>query len=60
MTNDWISTTSNAITETGFDTGMVKDIKEGSVLIFPSTLYHYVSSVKIPGRITIAINLTSR
>jgi hypothetical protein len=60
MTNDWISTSSNCISETSFDTSMVKDIKEGSVLIFPSTLYHYVSSVKIPGRITIAINLTSR
>jgi predicted 2-oxoglutarate/Fe(II)-dependent dioxygenase YbiX len=59
MTNDWISTTSNFISETQFDTRTVKDIKEGSVLIFPSSLYHYVNSVKIPGRITIAINLNS-
>ena len=58
-TNDWISTTSDIITETTFDTGKVKDIKEGSVLIFPSSLYHYVRSVKIPGRITIAINIIS-
>ena len=60
LTNDWISTSSEGIDFTQFDTCHIKDIKEGSVLIFPSSLYHYVRSVKIPGRITIAINISSR
>jgi len=59
LSNDYISTTSDCIEDTLFDTSSVKDIKEGSVLIFPSSLYHYVHSVKIPGRITIAINIVS-
>jgi hypothetical protein len=42
-----------------FDTCDVKDIKEGSVLIFPASLYHCVHPVIIPGRITIAINIYS-
>lgn len=42
-----------------FETCNVKDIKEGSVLIFPSSLYHRVDQVTIPGRITIAINIYS-
>lgn len=42
------------------DTFDIEDVKEGSVLIFPSSLYHSVSPVKIPGRITIAINIYSR
>lgn len=42
-----------------FDTSKNKDIKEGCVLIFPSSLYHCVNQVTIPGRITIAMNICS-
>lgn len=45
--------------QTTFDTSAVNDIKEGTVLIFPSSLYHGVKSVKLPGRITIAVNVYS-
>lgn len=37
----------------------IKEVKEGTLLIFPSSLYHGVSNTKIPGRITIAINVVS-
>lgn len=40
-----------------FDTGKIKDIKEGSVIIFSSALQHSVLPVKAPGRITIAFNV---
>jgi hypothetical protein len=43
-----------------FSTADVNDIKEGSVLVFPSSLCHCVDPVKVPGRITIAINVASR
>tara|TARA_R110002153_G_scaffold273413_1_gene444279 strand:- start:730 stop:1380 length:651 start_codon:yes stop_codon:yes gene_type:complete len=39
------------------DTGDVTEIKEGSVLIFPSSLYHHVNPCKVPGRITISYNM---
>jgi len=45
--------------ECKFKTGDINEIKEGTVLIFPSSLYHCVQNVKIPGRITIAINVYS-
>jgi hypothetical protein len=56
-THDHISTSLEL--ETMFETCNIDDIKEGSVLIFPASLYHSVSNVKIPGRITIAINICS-
>ncbi len=56
-THDNISISSDF--QTFFDTSTIEDIKEGTVLIFPSSLYHTVSPVKIPGRITIAINIFS-
>ena len=37
--------------------GDVTEIKEGSVLIFPSSLYHHVNPCKVPGRITISYNM---
>lgn len=43
-----------------YDTKNNKDIKEGTILIFPSSLYHEVLQVKIPGRITLAFNIVSR
>jgi len=42
-----------------YDTGDNESIKEGTVIIFPSNLLHYVKNVKIPGRITISYNLNS-
>lgn len=45
--------------ESKFFTQDVPDIKEGTVIVFPSTLYHKVAPVKKPGRITIAINVCS-
>lgn len=43
-----------------YDTSTNNEIKEGTVLIFPSSLYHEVLPVKISGRITIAFNIGSR
>ena len=43
-----------------YDTKNNKDIKEGTILIFPSSLYHEVLEVKIPGRVTLAFNIVSR
>jgi len=42
-----------------FDTGDAKEIKEGSVIIFPSNLLHYVKNNKVAGRITLAYNINS-
>ena len=42
-----------------FDTSKVPDIKEGTVLIFPSSLHHVVKPVLKSGRITIAYNIRS-
>lgn len=42
-----------------FHTGQIPEIKEGTVLVFPSSLYHCVQPVEKPGRITIAINIFS-
>lgn len=41
------------------NTQYLEDIKEGTILIFPSSLQHCVQAIEIPGRITIAINIVS-
>jgi hypothetical protein len=43
--------------DTVFDTSTQKDIHEGCVLIFPSSLRHEVKPIEIPGRITFAFNV---
>jgi len=43
-----------------YNTGDNKEIKEGTIIVFPSSLYHHVKPVKIPGRITIAVNIASK
>lgn len=43
-----------------YNTSDNKEIKEGTIIVFPSSLYHQVQPVKIPGRITIAINIASK
>lgn len=40
-----------------FDTGTVSDIGEGTVIVFPSSLYHRVLSCIKPGRIVISYNV---
>ena len=40
-------------------TGDIDDIKEGTVILFPSSLYHRVLETKIPGRVTIAYNVSA-
>lgn len=45
--------------EITFDTSRIPDIKEGSVLIFPAHLSHYVIQAIKPGRVTLAYNLYS-
>lgn len=45
--------------ESIFNTRDINEIKEGTVLVFPSSLYHNIKSVEIPGRITVAINVAS-
>ena len=44
--------------ECKFDTGVVKEIKEGTLLIFSNQLNHYVRPIKKSGRITIAFNIS--
>jgi hypothetical protein len=41
------------------DTGDIDDIKEGTVILFPSSLHHRVLQSEIPGRIAIAYNLAA-
>lgn len=43
--------------EVVFDTSKEESIKEGCVIIFPSSLKHEVKPIKIPGRITFAFNV---
>ena len=43
-----------------YNTGDNKEIKEGTIIVFPSSMYHQVKPVKIPGRITIAVNIASK
>lgn len=40
-----------------FDTSMVDEIQEGTVIVFPSGLTHMVKPISKPGRITIALNI---
>jgi hypothetical protein len=44
---------------TTIDTSKIKDIKEGSVILFNSNLDHLVKPCEIPGRVTIAFNVHS-
>ena len=39
------------------DTAELSDIKEGTVIIFPSNFLHKVKPVKIPNRITVSYNI---
>jgi len=41
----------------GIDTADYSDIKEGTVIIFPSNFYHKVKPIKIPNRITVSYNI---
>jgi hypothetical protein len=41
----------------GIDTADLTEIKEGTVLIFPSNFLHKVNPVKIPNRITVSYNI---
>src|SRR6056300_344181 len=43
--------------EVVFDTSKEESIKEGCVIIFPSSLKHEVKPIEIPGRITFAFNV---
>jgi len=42
-----------------FKTANVPEIKEGTVLLFPSCLNHYVRPITESGRITIVYNVKS-
>ena len=42
-----------------FDTSLIHEIKEGTVMIFSSVLEHLVKPCIIPGRITVAYNIFS-
>jgi hypothetical protein len=46
--------------EFNYNTRYNKEIKEGTLLVFPASLYHEVLHVKIPGRVTLAFNIVSR
>jgi len=45
--------------ETDFDTSLVDEIGEGTVLIFPSSLHHRVDLMKKPGRIIMSVSIGS-
>jgi hypothetical protein len=45
------------LTQSVFNTRAVKEIKEGTLLIFSNQLNHYVLPVKTNGRVTIAFNV---
>lgn len=45
--------------ECGFSTSNVKEIREGTILIFPYNLRHLVKPCVKPGRVTIAYNICS-
>lgn len=47
------------VSYTTIDTSKIKDIKEGSVILFNSQLEHLVKPCKVPGRVTIAFNIHS-
>ena len=40
------------------DTADYSDIKEGTVIIFPSNFHHKVKPIKIPNRITVSYNIS--
>lgn len=40
-----------------FDTSVIDDIQEGTVIVFPNALTHMVKPISKPGRITIALNV---
>tara|TARA_B110000444_G_scaffold43719_1_gene39696 strand:- start:277 stop:915 length:639 start_codon:yes stop_codon:yes gene_type:complete len=40
------------------DTAYYSDIKEGTVIIFPSNFHHKVKPIKIPNRITVSYNIS--
>jgi len=43
-----------------FDTSNVDDIKEGTLILFSSTLSHLVKPIKTDGRVTIAFNIACK
>tara|TARA_Y100000385_G_C13088600_1_gene637631 strand:+ start:392 stop:736 length:345 start_codon:yes stop_codon:yes gene_type:complete len=45
--------------ETDWDTSLVDDIGEGTVMIFPSSLHHRVDLMKKPGRIIMSVSIGS-
>jgi hypothetical protein len=45
------------LTHYAFNTGNVPDIKEGSIIIFPASLYHHVLPSIEPDRIVISYNI---
>ncbi len=59
---EFIQTTSHHVSaysniETRFKTSEKKDISEGSVLVFPTNLYHQVNPVLESGRVIISANI---
>tara|TARA_B110000444_G_C18743837_1_gene549287 strand:+ start:313 stop:963 length:651 start_codon:yes stop_codon:yes gene_type:complete len=61
---EFIQTTSHGVSaymnsETRFKTSEIKDIGEGSVLVFPTNLYHLVNPVLESGRVIISANISS-
>lgn len=45
------------VLENVFDTSFVKEIGEGTVLVFPSNLHHEVTTIVKPGRIIFSANI---
>lgn len=45
--------------DTRFKTSDVEDIKEGTVVIFPSNLYHQVRPIEKPNRVVLSFNICS-
>ena len=45
--------------ETRFSTSNLKEVGEGSILVFPTNLYHQVGHMIEPGRVIISANISS-
>lgn len=61
---EFIQTTSHGVSaynnsETRFKTSEIKDIGEGSVLVFPTNLYHLVNPVLESDRVIVSANISS-
>jgi hypothetical protein len=54
-----VGNTTSEAQENRFSTSEVEEISEGTVLLFPMSLYHEVKKIEIAGRIILSFNIVS-